>query len=343
MPCPWRKWHSCEHNGNRPSESTWNTRRVTHQQSRATGLHVLMASSSMYVEPTAVALKSLHESGTNVQSVRIAVSDLSNNEKKVLEHQLSSFPSGSLVAANNLREYAQIAFLGRDAYVSTARLFPTIGLSQDFRKGRVLFLDSDTLVLGSLDELATFDLDGHSVAACRDHVFPWFACPPRDMKMNWPPQGISIDTPYFNAGILLYDLEPWRSSGSEDKILEALSSRELEIVDQDALNIALVGSIKQLPGIYNSSHAVLTGVVENWAGFVDTDRNRRNPLIVHYVGWPKPWSPLASPKDPHVRQWRDFARKMGLDPKWSGFSPRGFLFRFLQAIKPRLLRLLKDR
>jgi len=302
-----------------------------------------MASSSRYVEPTAVALKSLHESGTNVRSVRVAVSDLSRDEKGVLERQLRCFPSGSLVAADDLRDFAQIAYLGRDAHVSTARLFPTIGLGQEFRNGRVLFLDSDTLVLGSLDELATLDLDGHSVAACRDHVFPWFACPPRDSKTNWPPQGISMDTPYFNAGILLYDLESWSSSGYEEKILDVLNSRELEIVDQDALNIALVGSIKQLPGAYNSSNAVLTGVVENWAGFVDTDRTLMDPLIIHYVGWPKPWSPLASPKDPHIRQWRDFARKIGVDPKWNGFSPRGILFRSLQSLKPRLVRLLKDR
>ena len=305
------------------------------------GLSVMMACSPAYVAPTAVALRSLQQSGTSIAVIRVVTSGLSEHDTAVLQQALSEFPAGYLVDATELEEFPQISYLGAHGHVSTARLFPRIGSFEG--GGRVLFLDSDTLVIDSLDGLVELDMHEFPVAACRDHVFPWFGAPPRDNLMDWPPADVPAQAPYFNAGILLYDLANWDEGGYQNEIKRILREQDFEIVDPDCLNVALLGKIRQLPGRYNASHAVLSGQSLDWAGFVEEERHERDPAILHFIGWPKPWSPLASPSDPYVNLWRSLAAELGIRSTWSRFSVKGAAFRASQRLKPALLRLLQER
>lgn len=62
---------------------------------------------------------------------------------------------------------------------------------------RVIFIDSDAIVMDRLSELWHLPLDGKALAAVPDH---WISC--RDHGY--------VHGKYFNAGIMLIDLEVWR-------------------------------------------------------------------------------------------------------------------------------------
>lgn len=142
---------------------------------------------------------------------------------------------------------------------------------------RVLFLDADTIVTGSLNELFEFDLEGACIGAVNDPLSSLLA---RERNLKGA---------YFNAGVMVIDLQSWRDLDVSHRALQLLDSdrekRRLNLYDQDALNIVLEGRWAALPGNFN--HLVA-------AQFIGTfqQRHTRKPDrtgIVHFSGTCKPW------------------------------------------------------
>lgn len=99
--------------------------------------------------------------------------------------------------------------------------------------GRMLYLDSDMLVLQSLRPLFALSLEDCAVGAVPD------ADNPDHIKRRNIRLGRSPDARYLNSGTLLIDLERWRSYGIGDKCLDHLDNNTGGYPDQDALNMAL--------------------------------------------------------------------------------------------------------
>jgi lipopolysaccharide biosynthesis glycosyltransferase len=90
---------------------------------------------------------------------------------------------------------------------------------------RVIFIDSDAIVTTNLNELWNTPLHGKALAAVPDH---WLSC--RDHGY--------VHGEYFNAGIMLIDLERWRSTDILDKgrSFALANPHRLRHWDQDVLN-----------------------------------------------------------------------------------------------------------
>ncbi len=83
---------------------------------------------------------------------------------------------------------------------------------------KVLYLDADTVVPGDLSELWRTDLDGCEFAAVRDYYGKIFLGPG-----------------YFNAGVMLFDLDRIRETGLFEKAISLLCRKRLFLPDQTAL------------------------------------------------------------------------------------------------------------
>ncbi|RCK78594.1 MAG: Glycosyl transferase, family 8 [Candidatus Ozemobacter sibiricus] len=146
---------------------------------------------------------------------------------------------------------------------------------------RVLFLDSDLVVLKSLEELWATDLGEAGLAAVRDLGVG-------DVRRL----GFARGEPYFNAGVLLIDLDRWRQL---DVLARAMGmAREygsrLEWMDQDILNLLFRGHWKELDPAWNVQTAFYTSVYkvkEPWRSALR--QAIRQPRIVHFTGPSKPW------------------------------------------------------
>jgi lipopolysaccharide biosynthesis glycosyltransferase len=124
---------------------------------------------------------------------------------------------------------------------------------------RVIYLDSDVIVAGRIDELWETDLEGVVAGVVKD-----------------------LNADYFNAGVMLLDLDRWRTSAITKLCLDWLSvhNETVKFWDQDVLNAVLTGRVKFLP--------------EKW-NFLETNTSpaamvARDIRIIHFAGKHKPWN-----------------------------------------------------
>ena len=147
---------------------------------------------------------------------------------------------------------------------------------------RVLYLDADTIVCADLTPLWTTSLDGAVLAAARDHF-----------RLDLPAIGFDPDEPYFNAGMLLIDMQRWRALDCERRLLDFLG-REIERLpwmDQDALNLVLRGQIRFV-GLEWNFQPRCADVPATFLNLDDRDYEalRSSPALIHYTTSYKPWN-----------------------------------------------------
>jgi lipopolysaccharide biosynthesis glycosyltransferase len=170
---------------------------------------------------------------------------------------------------------------------------------------RVLYLDADIVVTGSIAGLWRTDLEGNLVGA---------------VDIPGAQAGVVrlglAENGYFNSGVLLIDLKEWRRARVLDALISYISAHPEQMVytpDQDALNACLYDRKKRLDPKWNAV----------WTFFQETDpvplpraeleTVRRQACIIHFNNSPKPWSyfcahPRKAEYKKYLRmtEWRDF-------------------------------------
>lgn len=169
-----------------------------------------------------------------------------------------------------------------------------IGRAVPVRFSRAVYLDCDLLVLASLHELFAVDLGGAWVAAVED---------PSNARRQL--LEITRSPFYFNSGVLLIDLEVWRSERLEE---HAISLGEelgdlLLMPDQDILNKLLDGHIHHLPPLWNLQ-VEMYRIPRYWRHL------RSNPNIVHFTTNLKPW--MGTDPHPYAALYRRVAASCGV-------------------------------
>lgn len=163
-------------------------------------------------------------------------------------------------------------------------------------ESRVLYLDSDLLVMGDLRELLTLPMGGFALGAVRDPVRPTLGC--GGALPGWESLGLPADREYFNSGVLLLDLDECRSTGILDRAGKILAERPevTRFPDQDALNWAADDNWLRLDPTWNtfamsivSRRADYVHVAEPVASLESLLRAERTASVLHFSGRHKPW------------------------------------------------------
>ena len=140
-----------------------------------------------------------------------------------------------------------------------------------------LFLDSDTVVTGSLKELANYDFKEPGSPA----LFAVMEIPEQNEfnSKRISDMGYQTDR-YFNAGVLLVNLEKWRAGDMSKKLIEMASRYMDQLIfwDQDVLNMFFANNWGPLDSKYNALNLI-------W-------KRKKEPLIIHFAGGSKPWNYL---------------------------------------------------
>lgn len=145
---------------------------------------------------------------------------------------------------------------------------------------KVLYIDCDTLVRGSLSELYATEMDGAVIAAVPDSKAAI-------EKGNIARLG--LDGRYYNSGVLLIDCEAIRGgcfarAQMASLIADAVADNNLVYPDQDLINLIYRGKIKTLPTIWNFTTNLKTDI-----GMVVSRSEMRQVRVIHYIGPTKPW------------------------------------------------------
>lgn len=162
--------------------------------------------------------------------------------------------------------------LGRLNPIVYARLF--LGELLDPSITRLLYLDSDIFVRGALDPLFGMDMAGHAIAAVLqpDRML---CIAGRDLRTR---SAFSMAEPYFNAGVMLIDMDQYRQMDFAGTLRAKLSPEELAMFyyDQDMINFCFSGRILELDNRWNLQNP-------------EPAHEAFDPKIVHYSANPKPW------------------------------------------------------
>lgn len=151
---------------------------------------------------------------------------------------------------------------------------------------RLVYLDSDVLVLDSLLPLARTDLRGNLVGAVTN-VYR------HDHLHRLATLGLDRPERYFNAGVLLMDLDAMRREGSTDALLSygRQNSSAIEWRDQDTLNAVLSDRRLPLHPRWNVMNSFGWPHAAELFGAEAAREARRHPAIRHFEGPEdnKPW------------------------------------------------------
>jgi lipopolysaccharide biosynthesis glycosyltransferase len=164
------------------------------------------------------------------------------------------------------------------------RLFMTELLPLDIDK--VLYLDCDTMVRGSLDDLWNINIENCFVGVTPDGD--------SGILEIYNRLRYSITQGYFNSGVMLVNLTLWRKDGIFDKIFNYINGIKEKLVlgDQDPMNYLFKDFKVHIPLKYNVQPKFLYKY--QYMPFSiyqykdELDEARVNPVILHYAGC-RPW------------------------------------------------------
>jgi lipopolysaccharide biosynthesis glycosyltransferase len=168
----------------------------------------------------------------------------------------------------------------------------------------VLYLDVDMLIESPLIDLWDQRHDARPVAMVREYGGPHFGSP---KGPPWRDLGVAPSTPYFNAGVMLCDLEAWRQADVGQRTLDLLRRFDLPHGDQCALNTIFAGQVQPLEPQWNVTTAIYRdhnhlGVEQ---GVEALELVRAAPAVLHFnLGWtPRPWEPRS--EHPLRQRWTE--------------------------------------
>jgi len=159
-------------------------------------------------------------------------------------------------------------------------------------RSRVIYLDSDTLVLSDLGELWETPLDPHPLAAVANVIEPSARAHVEELGIHYP-GGV------FNSGVLLMDLARMRAEQSSEQLFHAAAERRKGVVwpDQDALNVVFARRWLALHPRWNTQNSFwgLHQEALEVFGPALLEEAMQRPAIRHFEGpaLSKPWHYLC--------------------------------------------------
>lgn len=190
--------------------------------------------------------------------------DILNQHLSILNCQIYDIK----IHHDTLKNYPTFAHINSEA--TFYRYFIPTFIPHD----KVLYLDCDLVVNGSLDDLFNIDLQHHFIAAAKDPIAQQL-------------HGLNE----FNAGVMLINNFLWRQANMTEQCL-ALSNQlgeQLQNGDQEVLNILLKDQYLLLNRGYNYQTGLNYLLAISDQAHLIENLDDIVPLIVHYSTQAKPW------------------------------------------------------
>ena len=235
---------------------------------------IFFAVDDAYIPFLAVAIQSLsdHASPKNFYLIKVLYTDISEkNQEKIKKYERENITI-EFVDLTYYIDKVKDKLYTRDYYTKTTyfRLFlPDLYPQYD----KVLYLDSDIVVLTDIADLYNVKLKDNLVAAAPDDVIQNITVF-QDEKVV----GVSDYKHYFNAGIIVMNLDEMRKFHFQAKFLYLLETIKFSVAqDQDYLNRLCKGRVKIIDNTWD--RMPIGG---------DTIK-RENLHLIHYNLAFKPW------------------------------------------------------
>lgn len=233
---------------------------------------IFYASDENYLPFLAVSLDSLKENASKEYRYEIYVLNTEIEEKateRVKKFEDENFGIHFIDVSDKLEEVKNSLQL-RDYY--TGATYYRIFIANMFPEyEKALYIDSDTIVLGDISELYNTELNDNLIGAIPDEAV---AVVPEFRLYTKETLGIVAEE-YFNAGVILMNLNEFRKSDFYGKFCGLLKTYKFSVAqDQDYLNVICKDKIVFVGGEWNKMPIGGAG---------------ETPKLIHYNLTMKPW------------------------------------------------------
>lgn len=251
-------------------------------------INIVLASDNNYAQHVAIVAASILCNTQAKVCFHILSDGISQQKVDLIQRTIDSL--GGQLSVYDLSSYQCFDNLFTSGHISKAayfRLDIANILPRDVDK--VIYMDVDLLVLQDIAELWEFNLQGKPLAAVPDYGI---MASKRLMKQKKQVLGLSMDSLYFNSGVVVMDLKQWREHNYAEQVIRLAAEGNLPHHDQDALNKVFIDKWMPLPLKWN----VIPPIFNLFSKILlrnDLRKNaisaRKNKAVLHYAGRYKPW------------------------------------------------------
>lgn len=249
-------------------------------------IHIALGFDQNYVMPCGITIVSICENTPcDIHFHAIIAEDVSDENKQKIESVVKKYSKKITFYTIEGTQFDQLpanAHISRSTY--NRFLIPDL-LSSDIKK--VLYVDTDIVAVKSLVSLWETELLDNEPAAMAI-----------DARCSGVKEHNAIDIPlsqpYYNAGILLMNLECWRKENISRQCIDKIVEHNYPWMDQDALNVVIGNRVKKLHVRYNLQTPFMVEPESDWEVerslyFDEIFMGKENPVILHYSQGRKPW------------------------------------------------------
>lgn len=255
-------------------------------------MHILLSTDSNYIMPSAVMITSvsINNAYSDVTFHILIDGSVEENQKEQLKNSINNNKHHIVFHNIDRKLFERFPMVsGVKHYITLATyyrlLIPSL-LPEEIHK--VIYLDGDMIVRRPLDKLWNTDIEKYAVGVVTDM---------EEDKHDYKRLGYDKSFGYFNAGMLLINLDYWREHKLEDVFFKLIAEEPERIIlhDQDVLNITLHDQKLNLTKRFNVQSGFLrkpeySGLGNRYEEYKnDIIEAIKEPVIVHYTDKFKPW------------------------------------------------------
>lgn len=263
------------------------------------GINLVLSSSDYFIPYATMTIESIlkNASKQNKYQITFLYSNISKESKEMLKKIVSEYDNANITFFCIDRIIENYDFKANN-HVSV-ETFYRLFVQKIFHKfNKILYVDCDMIVKDDVSKLFDIDMKDYCLAAVKD--CDWISQYNGAVKAvkKYADNILKIKDPYeyFQAGILLFNLDKMNEFIDCDEILEFAASREFMYVDQDVLNSIFQGHVKFLDFSWNVMSACDGSRTSNIKKYAPVSiakqyfESRKNPKVIHYAGYIKPWN-----------------------------------------------------
>ncbi len=249
-------------------------------------IHIACNIDANFMQHCAVTLVSLFENNKSANICVHIVAPFLSEENQQLLHDLAApygneirfyFPPEDLLICFTIQKFSK-----RISMATYYRCMFSAILPSDVEK--VLYLDCDIVVLGDISVFWNTDLSGIG-AACIEDIG-------KDEDERYGRLHYDRSYSYFNAGVLLINLDYWRKHKVDEQCVEYFRKypERIHFNDQDLLNVVLCEDKVFVPLKWNMQDGFYRYGIDKKVADWDAFREELlHPVILHYTN-KKPWN-----------------------------------------------------
>ena len=227
-------------------------------------MNIAMACNKSWYHYLVVDLYSLLENTKNIKKIYLLLETDNVKDVPYLDKLIKKYSvEFKLINFNDVfDDLVEKGNINRDT-IYTNFCFARLALPYLVEEEKILYMDTDAIVLKDISNVWRLNIDDYYVAGCKDY----------GVLTDNTYQRLSITGKYVNSGFILLNLKKIREDNIHEKWFDVINNNELKYPDQDALNVICQHNALYIPSMYNYAWNVTQEVVCR-------DRIR----VIHYAG-----------------------------------------------------------